>query len=40
MLCKTGQALDEEAAMAEEARRLGIPAEVLDAKQAASLDRM
>lgn len=38
MLCKTESALHEEARMAEQARALGIPAEVLDAKQTAALD--
>jgi D-amino-acid dehydrogenase len=38
MLCKTEHALEEESKMAEEARRLGVPAEVLDAKQTAQLD--
>jgi D-amino-acid dehydrogenase len=38
MLCKTQHTLDDEAKMAEEARRLGVPAEVLDAKQTAALD--
>jgi D-amino-acid dehydrogenase len=38
MLCKTQHALDDEVKMAEEARRLGVPAEVLDAKQTAELD--
>ena len=38
MLCKTQHALDEEGKMAEQARRLGVPAEVLDAKQTAALD--
>ena len=38
MLCQTAHALDEEAKTAERARALGIPAEVLDAKQAARLD--
>jgi D-amino-acid dehydrogenase len=38
MLCKTAQALDEEARTAARARELGVPAEVLDAKQAAALD--
>ena len=38
MLCQTEHALHEEAKTAEQARSLGIPAEVLDAKQAASLD--
>jgi D-amino-acid dehydrogenase len=38
MLCKTPQALEEEGHTAEQARALGIPAEVLDAKAAAALD--
>ena len=38
MLCKTTHALDEEARAAEQARRLGIPAEVLDRKQTAAHD--
>ena len=38
MLCKKQQTLDEEAHMAEHARALGIPAEVLDAKATAKLD--
>jgi D-amino-acid dehydrogenase len=38
MLCRTPHALDEEARTAEHARRHGIPAEVLDAKQTAALD--
>jgi len=38
MLCRTAHALDEEAAMAAQARTLGIPAEVLDARQTAALD--
>jgi D-amino-acid dehydrogenase len=38
MLCKTEHTLEEESKMAEEARRLGVPAEVLDAKQTAALD--
>jgi D-amino-acid dehydrogenase len=38
MLCKTQHTLDEEAKTAEQAGRLGIPAEVLDAKQTAALD--
>jgi D-amino-acid dehydrogenase len=38
MLCKTPHALDEEAKAAENARTLGVPAEVLDAKQTAALD--
>ncbi len=38
MLCKTQHALDEESLMAERARKLGIPAEVLDAPQTAKLD--
>lgn len=38
MFCKTAHALEEEGRTAEEARRLGIPAEVLTADQAAKLD--
>ena len=38
MLCKTPHAFDEEAAVAATARHLGMPAEVLDAKQTAALD--
>jgi D-amino-acid dehydrogenase len=38
MLCKTQHALDEEAKTAEKARSLGLPAEVLDARQAAALE--
>ncbi|MES2596365.1 MAG: FAD-dependent oxidoreductase [Verrucomicrobiota bacterium] len=38
MLCKKQETLDEEAHMAEKARALGIPAEVLDAKGTAALD--
>jgi D-amino-acid dehydrogenase len=38
MLCKTQRALDEEAHTAAKARELGVPAEVLDARQAAALD--
>lgn len=38
MLCETGHALVEEARNAAHARALGLPAEVLDAKQAATLD--
>ncbi len=38
MLCKTPHALDEEARTAAQARNLGIPAEVLDAKATAALD--
>ncbi len=38
MLCKKQQTLDEEAHMAEKANALGIPAEVLDAKQTTALD--
>jgi D-amino-acid dehydrogenase len=38
MLCKTRHALDDEAKVAEQARALGMPAEVLDAKQTAALD--
>ena len=38
MLCKEPQTLDEEGHMAERARGLGIPAEVLDASGVAALD--
>jgi D-amino-acid dehydrogenase len=38
MLCQTEHALHEEAKTAEQARALGVPAEVLDASQAAALD--
>jgi D-amino-acid dehydrogenase len=38
MLCRTQHALDDEAKAAEQARALGIPAEVLDARQTAALD--
>lgn len=38
MLCKTQHALDEEARNAGQARLLGIPAEVLDARKTAALD--
>ena len=38
MLCKTQHSLDEEAAFAQRANSLGIPAEVLDAKGIAKLD--
>jgi D-amino-acid dehydrogenase len=38
MLCKTPHALEEEAKTAESARRLGVPAEVLDARQTADRD--
>ena len=38
MLCKEPHTLDEEAKTAAQARALGIPAEVLDAKQTAALD--
>src|SRR5215469_2463275 len=38
MLCKEQHTLDEEATTAEQARALGIPAEVLDAKKVAALD--
>ncbi len=38
MLCKTPHALDEEARGAAKARELGVPAEVLDARQTAALD--
>ena len=38
MLCKTPHTLDEEAKTAERAKQLGVPAEVLNAKQTAALD--
>jgi D-amino-acid dehydrogenase len=38
MLCKTQHVLDDEAKTAEQAHRLGIPAEILDARQTAALD--
>jgi len=38
MLCKTQHALDEEAETAKAANELGIPAQVLDARQTAALD--
>ncbi len=38
MLCKTQHTLDEEAQTAAKARALGVPAEVLGAKQTAALD--
>ena len=38
MLCKTSHALDEEAGGAAKARDLGIPADVLDARQTAALE--
>jgi len=38
MLCKTQHALDEEAEMAEQAIRLGVPAEVHNAKSLSSVD--
>lgn len=38
MLCKTQHALEEEAKAAQQARQLGLPAEVLDARQAAQLE--
>ena len=38
MLCRSQHALDEEAHTAQQARALGIPAEVLDARQTAALD--
>ena len=38
MLCKTRHGLEEEARTAELAQKLGIPAEVLDARQTAALD--
>src|SRR5205823_15088866 len=38
MLCKTQYVLDEEFKTAEQARALGLPAEILDARQTAKLD--
>lgn len=38
MLCKTQHALDDEAKVAQTSRELGVPAEVLDAKQTAAID--
>lgn len=38
MLCKTAKAWEEEAHTAEQGRALGIPAEVLDARQTAALE--
>ena len=38
MLCKTQHGLDEEAKFAERANQLGVPAQVLDAKQTTALD--
>lgn len=38
MLCRTPSALEAEAHVAEEATRLGLPAEVCDARRAAALD--
>jgi len=38
MLCKTQHGLDDEAKFAAQANQLGVPAEVLDAKQLAKLD--
>jgi D-amino-acid dehydrogenase len=38
MLCKTQHGLDEEAKFAAHANQLGVPAEILDAKQTAKLD--
>jgi D-amino-acid dehydrogenase len=38
MLCKSEHTLEEEGRMAEKARQLGIPAEVLNLKQTAALD--
>ncbi|MEY4388193.1 MAG: hypothetical protein RLY20_3476 [Verrucomicrobiota bacterium] len=38
MLCKTQHGLDDEAKFAARANALGVPAQVLDAKQAAALD--
>jgi D-amino-acid dehydrogenase len=39
MLCKTQHTLDEEAGTARQAQELGMPADVLDARQTADLDR-
>ncbi len=38
LLCKTRHGLDEEAKLAAHAKQLGVPAEVLDARQTARLD--
>jgi D-amino-acid dehydrogenase len=38
MLCKSQQTLDHEAAFAQQSRGLGVPADVLDARQTAALD--
>jgi D-amino-acid dehydrogenase len=38
LLCKTEHALADEAKMAEQARKLGVPAEVLDAAETAALE--
>ncbi len=38
MLCKSQHAMDEEAVAAEKANELGVPAQVLDSRQAAELD--
>jgi len=38
MLCKTRHAMNEESRIAEQAMRLGIPAEILDAEQTAARD--
>lgn len=38
LLCKRNHTLEEEAKTAEQARQLGMPAQVLEAKQAAALD--
>ncbi len=38
MLCRSEHALEEEGAFAEKARALGVPAEVLDARQAAAME--
>ncbi|HEY8428611.1 MAG TPA: FAD-dependent oxidoreductase [Sandaracinaceae bacterium] len=38
MLCRTGQALEEEARVAEQARELGMPADVLDRDAAQALE--
>jgi D-amino-acid dehydrogenase len=38
MLCKTGHVFEEEVRNAEQAHKLGVPAEILDSKKAAALD--
>jgi len=38
MLCKSAHTFEEEARFADKANKLGVPAQVLDAKQAAALD--